>query len=147
MPCAKNIVFLLTIFKTTSMRRIFLGIFLFFSALVSKADGYHFLVLECNDGSSYSLPVSGLSLTFSNGNLVSSDGTTVPLEQLSKMYFSDTEAIIESKAEPRTDIAVYTISGVLVGTFADMTKATSTLPKGNYIIKAQDGRTFKTTVK
>lgn len=117
------------------------------TALHIHAEGYPYLVLENTDGSTYSLSASGLTLTFSDGNLVASDGTTVSLSQLRKMYFSETSSINNLKHLSSDEVTVFTPSGVSMGHFPSISTAVSRLPKGLYIIQEQDGMNHKITVK
>lgn len=130
------------------MKQLLIILTLCLTTVTAKADDFKYLILESNDGTTYSMSAMGLTLTFSDGNLVSSDGTTVPLSSLTKMYFSETSGI---STVPSTSsdsrVTVYTISGIQTGTFNDMTSAVSNLSKGLYIIKQTDGNIIKYTVK
>ena len=133
---------------TREMKQLLIILTLCLTTVTTKADDFKYLILESNDGTTYSMSAMGLTLTFSDGNLVSSDGTTVPLSSLTKMYFSETSGI---STVPSTSsdsrVTVYTISGIQTGTFNDMTSAVSNLSKGLYIIKQTDGSIIKYTVK
>ena len=59
--------------------------------LVAQADDYPYLTFQKTDGTTQPVDVSGLVLTFSNGQLIattSSGNVTFSLMELSKMYFS-----------------------------------------------------------
>ena len=130
------------------MKQLLIILTLCLSAITASAGDYKFLILEGNDGTTYSLNATGLTLTFSDGNLVSSDGTVIPLNSLVKMYFSEASGISTIPSTTSDDhVTVYSIAGILAGTYNDMTTAMSSLTKGLYIIKQKDGSIIKYTVK
>ena len=130
------------------MKQLLIILTLCLSAITASAGDYKFLILEGNDGTTYSLNATGLTLTFSDGNLVSSDGTVIPLNSLVKMYFSEASGISTIPCTTSDDhVTVYSIAGILAGTYNDMTTAMSSLTKGLYIIKQKDGSIIKYTVK
>ena len=114
--------------------------------LSASATDYKFLTFENTDGSKVSLAATGLTLTFSDGNLVASDGTIIPLGSLAKMYFTQTSGITTATSSASGALKVYTLSGILVGTYTDGLIPVS-LPKGIYIIKDHQGNTQKTTIR
>lgn len=129
------------------MKQLLMILLLCFSATTAIADDYKFLILESNDGTTYKMNAMGLTLTFSDGNLVSSDGTTVPLNSLVKMYFSEASGISTASISGDDHVTVYTLAGIQAGTYNDMMEAISHLSKGLYIIKQADGSIIKHTVK
>ena len=130
------------------MKQLLIILTLCLSAITASAGDYKFLILEGNDGTTYSINATGLTLTFSDGNLVSSDGTVIPLNSLVKMYFSEASGISTIPSTTSDDhVTVYSIAGILAGTYNDMTTAMSSLTKGLYIIKQKDGSIIKYTVK
>lgn len=130
------------------MKQLLIILTLCLSAITASAGDYKFLILEGNDGTTYSMNATGLTLTFSDGNLVSSDGTVIPLNSLVKMYFSEASGISTIPSTTNDDhVTVYSITGILAGTYNDMTTAMSSLTKGLYIIKQKDGSIIKYTVK
>ena len=130
------------------MKQLLIILTLCLSAITAPAGDYKFLILEGNDGTTYSMNATGLTLTFSDGNLVSSDGTVIPLNSLVKMYFSEASGISTIPSTTNDDhVTVYSIAGILAGTYNDMTTAMSSLTKGLYIIKQKDGSIIKYTVK
>ncbi len=130
------------------MKQLLIILTLCLSAITASAGDYKFLILEGNDGTTYSMNATGLTLTFSDGNLVSSDGTVIPLNSLVKMYFSEASGISTIPCTTNDDhVTVYSIAGILAGTYNDMTTAMSSLTKGLYIIKQKDGSIIKYTVK
>lgn len=130
------------------MKQLLIILTLCLSAITASAGDYKFLILEGNDGTTYSMNATGLTLTFRDGNLVSSDGTVIPLNSLVKMYFSEASGISTIPSTTSDDhVTVYSIAGILAGTYNDMTTAMSSLTKGLYIIKQKDGSIIKYTVK
>ncbi len=130
------------------MKQLLIILTLCLSAITASAGDYKFLILEGNDGTTYSMNATGLTLTFSDGNLVSSDGTVIPLNSLVKMYFSEASGISTIPSTTSDNhVTVYSIAGILAGTYNDMTTAMSSLTKGLYIIKQKDGSIIKYTVK
>ena len=129
------------------MKQLLIILTLCLSAITASAGDYKFLILEGNDGTTYSMNATGLTLTFSDGNLVSSDGTVIPLNSLVKMYFSEASGISTIPSTTNDDhVTVYSIAGILAGTYNDMTTAMSSLTKGLYIIKQKDGSIITYTV-
>ena len=130
----------------------FLLLLLMALPLVSaQADGFQFLAFQTQNGAVQTLPVTGLRITFSNGQLVATDGTsalTLPLSELSKMFFSESEVTaIESIAvsEGRNEGAVYNLQGVRVGSIRNGEMSLQGLPRGIYIVTRQ-GRTEKISI-
>ena len=120
------------------MKRVILILVLVASAVLSvSADNFNFLTLQQADGTEQSFNVSGLTITFSDGNmLVSQDGTTttLSLKDLNKMYFSVETA------------SVYDLQGRKVADNVQLSTINSELPKGVYIVK-QGNTSVKIAVK
>lgn len=129
------------------MKRLLITLSLCITAIVVSAEDYKYLVLESTNGT-YQLSTDGLILEFRDNNLVSSDGTSIPLTSLTKMYFSETMGVKTiNKTAGDSPVHIYSIAGVPLGTFQDMASAISTLPKGIYIIKQANGHVVKYTAK
>ena len=130
------------------MKQLTFIISLFFMAITANAGDYKYLILESNDGTTYSMTAQGLTLTFKDGNLVSTDGTTIPLSSLAKMYFSDASGISTlSNTTDESQVIIYTISGSVAGIYNDLSSAVANLTKGVYIIKKNDGSIIKYLAK
>ena len=130
------------------MKRALLIAFVLGIVMTCKAQNFEYLTFEQTDGTCLSLPVSGLTLTFSDGNLVSSDGTTIPLSSLSKMFFTETSGItLVPTLQPEDAVSAYTAAGSLVGQFGNTQEAIRLLPKGLYIFKDNTGKVVKTLVR
>lgn len=133
------------------MKQIAFLIFLFIaSAFHAYASDYNYLIFQQTDGTEQAFGVSGLKLTFENGNmLVQQNGvtSTFPLSQLSKMFFSgDTTGIEQLKENEEQPLTVFSPSGVRVGVFSSPTDLQQKLPRGVYMMKQGD-KTIKVYIK
>ena len=130
------------------MKRFMMITVLVATVAVAWASDYKYLVLQQTDGTEIPLPAEGLKLTFSDGNLVASDGTTVSLASLSMMCFSEDATAIYSLSSdsPAGVIEVYTTSGMLMGHFNSTQAAQQSLQPGIYVMK-NNGRTQKIAVR
>lgn len=129
------------------MRRVLLLLFTFLGLAVVRAEDYAYLTIVGADGGKTSLTAVGLTLSFSDDNLVArnaytDESLTLPLSSLASMNFSnddETTGITSVHAVTSGDDAVYTIQGLRlpVGT---------PLKKGIYIVK-KGSTTQKVQVK
>lgn len=116
------------------------------------ADDYGYFIFQKADGTLVSLASESLSMTFSDGKLVATNGTescTLPLSELSKMFFSSADAtgIDSAKAtDGDNSLEVFSLQGVSLGSFVTLDAARKSLPSGVYIVKT-NVRTFKIAVK
>ena len=110
-----------------------------------RAADYNYLVFTTNDGSEQAIVATGLSITFTDGNLVAATASetlaTIPLATLQKMQFSEsTTGISDLPTDGDDDIkAIYDLQG-------RMMPLDTQLPKGTYIVKTSR-RTIKVHVK
>lgn len=116
------------------------------SSLSVQGENYSFLTFQTNDGTEYSIAVADLTISFKDGNMVASDGTTLPLSALSKMYFSTTSAIAELDGDTG-NVIVFDSKGVRIGAYSSLSKALDALGKGMFVIQDKEGRTQKRLVK
>lgn len=119
------------------------------SASWLHAADYNFLTFRQADGTEQSFGISGLTLTFSDGNLVVQQGGTTqtfPLSELNKMFFSESATAIAQPSSVPTAIQVFSVSGVRVGEFQSAEKMGQQLPQGVYMIKQGD-KTVKVYIK
>lgn len=142
------------------MKKFFLMLAFVASFVTANAGDYKFLTVQQTNGAEQSFTASGLTITFSQGNMVLNENgtsTTVSLSGLSKMYFSDEATGIETlgNASSATDgTVIYDLQGRKVATSQSLNVLTSQslnvltsqLPKGVYIVKQGD-RSYKITVK
>ncbi len=110
------------------------------------ASNYQYLVFTLSDGTQKAVTASGLTITFSDGNLVATSGSstlaTIALTSLTSMVFSnETTGIdnIESSLTIDESAAIYDMGGRLMPRDAQ-------LPKGVYIMKTNN-KTIKFQVK
>ena len=124
------------------MEKRVLTILLLGFAVIASADNYKYLTIESSDGNQTSLNAVGLTISFSGGNLVASNGTesaTISLSTLSAMRFSATKdssgneagistaSITDDGFSIKEADAIYDINGRQV--------PLSDVKKGIYIIK------------
>ncbi len=110
-----------------------------------KAADYNYLVFTMTDGTTQSITVTGLQLSFTDGYLTATNGTetlTIPLTDMQKMAFSnDATTGINHTASLPSDgdvMSYYTLDGRKLNG-----KPTY---KGVYIVKTNT-KTYKVTVK
>jgi len=126
------------------MKKLVLSLMFIIVATAANADSYSYLVVEANDGTTTSFALTDLTITFSDGSLVASNGTTLTLADLAKMYFGGTTDKVQlNTTNDDTAVKIYSPSGTLVAetTNANLATACSRLPKGIYVIN--NGETTK----
>lgn len=130
------------------MRIFLLSFLLSLSALAMQGADFTYLTFQTEDGSEYSVVASGLSISFQDGNLVASDGTSLPLTNLRKMYFSNASNISGLAGEKANGmVTVYNLQGKLLGSYPSLSEATAAMGKGLFLIKEENGKTQKKVVK
>lgn len=113
---------------------------------------YPYLLLQANDGTTQSVSVTSLRLTFSDTQLTATndEGTYhFTLASLSKMFFSERTSSVSTAVDAvstKNTVEVYTLSGLFVGRYASVSAARNTLVKGIYVFKSND-KTYKTTIR
>ena len=132
------------------MKRILTAIGLFAGVLAAHAYDYPYLTVQTTDGTTKSVSVESLVLTFQNGQLVATNGDgsqSFALSSLSKMFFSTTTNAIERPAATASGtVEVYSLSGIALGRYESMTQAKNALKQGIYLMK-QNGQTKKVAIK
>ena len=138
------------------MKRYLLSIALGLAALTAGAQQTDYLTLRMADGTECSVPSSGLTLTFGNGQMTvrSAQGTTnYALTSLAQMWFAATPTAISSLSDSNAGIRI--VGGQVVATGiapADIRVFTpdgrevgqSGLPRGLYIVRTPQ-QTYKVT--
>lgn len=138
------------------MKRYLLSIALGLAALTAGAQQTDYLTLRMADGTECSVPSSGLTLTFGNGQMTvrSAQGTTnYALTSLAQMWFAATPTAISSLSGSNAGIRI--VGGQVVATGiapADIHVFTpdgrevgqSGLPRGLYIVRTPQ-QTYKVT--
>ena len=125
------------------MKKRLLLLMMMIGAVAAHADTYPYLTFITTDGTKTSLPASGLSLAISGSSLVATNGSTsktFTLTDLSSMHFSETSESsttgidIVGATTTEGKVKVFTLNGVLMGTYDSLEAAKSTLPPGIYVI-------------
>jgi hypothetical protein len=135
------------------MKKIFLIITAVVCSMTVAADGfeYNYLAFTRSNGVDQTVSVGDLKIVFQEGQLVctNADGnTSFPLSDLTKMYFTDEPTGIDevTAGNSRSTVEVFSLSGIALGTFADIASAKSRLKAGVYVIK-QGNKTTKIAIK
>ena len=136
------------------MKRFLLFSLVFLLAATAIADTYQFLTFQTTDGTTASVSVEALTMSFSNDGkiLIVSNGTekqTMAVSNLEKMFFSTTNLSgIDEVTKPSDthEVQVYSTSGVFFGTYRNQQSLKDVLPPGIYIAKS-NGRTQKIAVR
>lgn len=131
-------------------KKILLILLLVIPAGVAMADDYPYFAFQTSNGETKTLSVTGLKITFSNGNIVATNeegaNFTASIESLAKMYFSSTATGIDAIAESvAVEGEIYNVQGVRVGRTDEMGEVRG-LPEGVYVVK-REGKTHKVLVK
>lgn len=123
-----------------------------FAAKSEAADSFGFLKFTTTDGETYGvetenleITVQGENLTFSNTNLL------LPIADLATMEFvetyeSGTTAVELIPEAVEGAVAVYSLDGNALGSFASFSDALKSLGQGVYIVVDSEGNTLKIAV-
>lgn len=119
------------------------------AVLSTHAADYTYLTLVEQDGTKTSLTAIGLSITFSDGNLVAtnsitSESKTIPLSNFVSMNFSNNNEsttginTIESDSFSISDAdAIYDLAGRQISSYAPLAKGIYIIKKGSVTRKIQ----------
>ena len=130
------------------MKKTIILTLLTFLTLGTRAGDYQYLVFTLTDGTTKAVTANGLTITFTDGNLVAASGgetlATLPLSSLTQMEFSTDgttgiEGINADTLITDSATAIYDMNGRQM-------PSGSALPKGVYIVKTQN-RTLKVNIK
>jgi hypothetical protein len=127
------------------MRSVLLLLFTFLGLAVVRAEDYAYLTIVGADGGKTSLTAVGLTLSFSDDNLVArnaytDESLTLPLSSLASMNFSnddETTGITSVHAVTSGDDAVYTIQGLRLPVGTPLKKGIYIVRKGSTTQKVQ----------
>ncbi|MBE6257502.1 MAG: hypothetical protein E7103_06055 [Prevotella sp.] len=127
------------------MRSVLLLLFTFLGLAVVRAEDYAYLTIVGADGGKTSLTAVGLTLSFSDDNLVArnaytDESLTLPLSSLASMNFSnddETTGITSVHAVKSGDDAVYTIQGLRLPVGTPLKKGIYIVRKGSTTQKVQ----------
>lgn len=132
------------------MKRLLLLTAAALSMAMAKADSYSQLTFQSVDGSTLSVGVDALTMTFSDGKLLVSNATEsheLTVTDLASMYFSDPAGVTDIATDAiGGPVQAYSIDGINLGTYADVDEFTSQAAKGLYIVTG-NGKTIKIAVK
>ena len=135
------------------MKKIVLLLLTIVSVTASRADDfeYGYLAFVDSNGKEQTIATEDLRITFDDGKLIAvsqSDGLTLQLADLAKMYFTTTATGIAgvSVGDGSETVKVYSTTGTFMGTFASRQEAERSLRHGVYVIKTEK-RTTKLAVK
>lgn len=131
------------------MRKKLLLLALLAGTLSAQADEYPYLIFETTDGSRTPVEVESLTIQIDDGNLVA-DGKTFSLTSLSKMFFATTpdatSGIEDLRSADSGAVEVYSLNGMSLGSYNNVSEAKQSLQRGIYVIKS-GSKTFKVAVK
>ena len=127
------------------MRSVLLLLFTFLGLAVVRAEDYAYLTIVGADGGKTSLTAVGLTLSFSDDNLVArnaytDESLTLPLSSLASMNFSnddETTGITSVHAVTSGNDAVYTIQGLRLPVGTPLKKGIYIVRKGSTTQKVQ----------
>ena len=131
------------------MRKKLLVLALLAGTLSAQADEYPYLFFETTDGGRMPVEVESLTIQIVDGNLMAG-GKTFSLASLSRMFFAltpdATSGIEDLRATEDGAVEVYSLNGVSLGSYENVSAAKQSLQRGIYVMKGGSG-TFKVAVK
>ena len=125
------------------MRKTFITLLTILGIAAAHAEDYPYMMFQTNDGTILTMASASLTITFSEGNMMLSNGAeskTIALADLKKMCFASDPAGIESTPENEMDkpVDVFIITGIFVGKYEKLEKARSSLERGIYVVKSKN---------
>lgn len=118
----------------------------------ARADNYAYLTFRSADGTLLSVAAESLTVSFADGKLVATDGTTtheLTLASLSSMYFTEADVTAIGSlptADADGSVQAFSLSGTRLGTYASASEFSRQAAKGIYVIKG-NGKTSKVIVR
>ena len=134
------------------MRKLILSILALSGTMQASADEYPYFSFQNADGTTVSMSVESLQITFSGDRLIAknaSEKRELSFADLSRMFFSaEAAAISELPAAAAGGVrkTVYSLSGVSLGSFGSLDEIKERLGSGMYIVK-DNGNTTKIMVR
>ncbi|WP_141241302.1 hypothetical protein [Prevotella sp. 885] len=132
------------------MKRTLISMLTLLAVTAASADNYSYLAFQTADGSTRSIGVESLEMTFSDGKLIASNGTEsleISVADLTRMFFSsEATAIKDISLDADSPVKAYTVEGVCVGSYDNMASASANMGKGVYIVKGEK-TTHKITIR
>ncbi len=120
--------------------------------VMAHADSYPYFSFQKSDGTTVTMEASSLTMTFSDGKLIASNGTDsqeLTVSDLLKMYFSEDGATGIQNVEISDldgEVEVFSLQGISFGTFSTLQSFRNTAEPGVYIVKV-NGRSQKIMVR
>ena len=120
--------------------------------VMAHADSYPYFTFQKSDGSTVTMESTSLTMTFSDGKLIASNGTDsqeLTVSDLLKMYFSEDGATgIQNVdvSDADGEVEVFSLQGVSYGTFGTLQSFKNSAEPGVYIVKV-NGRSQKIMVR
>ena len=131
------------------MRKKLLVLALLMGTFSAQADEYPYLIFETTDGCRTPVEVESLTIQIVDGNLVAG-GKIFALTSLSRMFFATTSdatsGIEDLRSAENGVVEVYSLNGVSLGSYNNVSEARQSLQRGIYVIKS-GSETFKVAVK
>ncbi len=129
------------------MRKLIIGFILAAISITTHAADYTYLTIVEQDGTKTSLTAVGLTITFSDGNLVATNSTTsesktISLSNLASMNFSTANETTTGIQNVSIDIDdadtfIYDLSGRQIPSVGSLTKGIYIIKKGSVTRKIQ----------
>lgn len=128
-----------------------IGYLTFAHTLTVQAGEYAYLVFTNTEGSKTAFSVVDLTMTINGAQLevTNAEGSVnFTLTDLANMEFSATNptTALENVLDGDQPVQVYSISGMVLGTFSSLVQAVQQLDRGTYIM-VQSGKSQKLVVK
>lgn len=136
--------------KEVGMRKMILMVLLLCAGMV-QAGEYAYLVFTNTEGSKTAFSVVDLTMTINGAQLevTNAEGSVnFTLTDLANMEFSATNptTALENVLDGDQPVQVYSISGIVLGTFSSLVQAVQQLDRGTYVM-VQSGKSQKLVVK
>ncbi len=119
------------------MRKMVLVLVVIFGAIMVHAAELPYLVFYNTSGTATVLSVSNMTLKVDGSLLtVTNDegSTNFTLTELASMQFSDNTTTIENVIFADQPVAVFSMTGVALGTYTNLNEAAAALSAGSYVI-------------
>lgn len=110
---------------------------------------YNRLVFSTINGEEQSIGVKDLNITYLNGEMIATSGSElvkIPLISLKSMEFSDINSVGSVSFSDNSNVTIYSVNGICLGTFESHSNALNGLPFGIYILKSKNGETSKVSI-
>ena len=110
---------------------------------------YNRLIFTTLNGEAQSIGVKDLNITYMDGEMIATSGSElvkIPLTSLKSMEFSDINSVGSMSVADNSNVTIYSVNGVCLGTFETHSDALNGLPSGIYILKSKNGVTSKVSI-